>query len=218
MSGAKMPPQVQWRELEKLERKISASDGGGILERWHYGREVLKARAGKKKLPDGILDDLVAAAGTKMTKKGERKPKISEREIRNRIRLAEVYPTEAHVRQIIAERELWSEIIAAGFPEVIVDESLFDLDETEPTVPDAWEQLTILPGFRPTVKIGGKDKPIAEMTVPEAIAYREKSRATHESYGKWLSQIELTVDIVIDGWNGDPEAKALDTYNRAMSP
>jgi hypothetical protein len=213
---SKQFPQVQWRELEKLERRIAASDGGGVLERWHYGQEILKAKAGKKRIPDGMLEDLVKAAGTKPTKRGERKSAISVREIRNRVRLAEVYPTEAHVRQIFAELGLWSEIIAQGFPEVIVDEAMFDVDET-PAAPDAWEQLTLLPGFRAVVRVGGKDTPIADMTVPEAIAYREKSRATHESYGKWLAQIDLTVDIVIDGWDGDPEAKALDAYKRGIS-
>lgn len=216
MSKPDKQPVVDWRELSKLERKIHASDDGGIFERWNYGREVLKAKVGRQQLPQGMLADLVKAAGTKKDAKGSEKPRISEREIRNRVRLAEVYPTDQHLRQIIAEVGLWSEIIAAGFPEVIVDEAVFEIDET-PAPPDAWEQLTLLPGFRPVVKIGGKDKPIADMTVPEAIAYREKSRATHESYGKWLAQIDLTVDIVIDGWNGDPEAKALDAYKRGIS-
>jgi hypothetical protein len=174
--------QTQWRELERLERKIAASDSGGILERWNYGVEVLKAKAGKRKLPDGMLAGLVAAAGMKKDAKGNEKPKISERDIRYRVQFAEVYPTEAHVRQIIAEWGLWSEIIAAGFPEVVVDEtpSVGDvLDDIEGGAgdPQEFEQ----PGLFPDLV---KKIPLPVSPLRNLVAYAEEMRGMTASYAK----------------------------------
>lgn len=183
MSKPNKSPQTQWRELERLEKKIAASDSGGILERWHYGVEVLKAKAGKKKLPDGMLAGLVAAAGTKRDAKGNEKPKISEREIRYRVQLAETYPTEAHVRQIIAECGLWTEIIAKGFPEVIVDETpsvddvLDDIEGQAHGDAQEFEQ----PGLFPDMV---KRTPLPKTPLRVLVAYAEEMREMTASYAK----------------------------------
>lgn len=190
----------------KIERKITAGDGGGIMSRWHYGREALKARAGRKQLPDGMMANLIKEAGADGKK-------LSEREIRYRMKFASVYASDQQVCKIIADLGTWSEIIAAGFPSVEVDEE--PDPEADIPAPDSWEQLSLLPGFKPTVKVHGREMPVADMTVPEAIAYRDKYRAMHEGFGKTLAQIEITVGLIEDGWDGDPLTKAVDAYRRA---
>ncbi len=214
MSKANKRSVVDWRALTKLEKKVFADERGGIMHRWEYGREVLKAKAGRKQLPDGVIAQLIKAAGTKVDRNGNEKPKISEREIRNRVRLAEVYTDDQQVGKIIADLETWSAIIEAGFPPVeIPDRDLLDLiDAMEVEPPDSWEQLTLLPGFKPMVKVGGREVRFDFMTVPEAIAYRDKVRSMHDSFGKTVDLIEATVDAIIDGWDGDPETKAVDAY------
>jgi len=196
----------------KLEKKITASDSGGVMERWHFGQEVLKSKTGRRQLPDGMIADLVKAAG--LRKNG--KPKLSEREIQRRVRFAEVYATDQQVRQILADLGSWSEIIAANFPEVTVDEDLAEPEDLELPAADGWDQLTLLPGFKETVRVHRRDVPLAELTVPESIAYRDKYRSMHEGFGKTLDLIERTVDAIIDGWDGDPETKAVDAYKRAI--
>lgn len=203
MSKANKKSAVDWRALSKLEQKIASDERGGIMHRWEYGREVLKAKAGRRQLPDGMIADLVAA--------GDRNGKpISATEIRNRIRFAEAYSNDQQVNRISDDLGSWSAIIEAGFPSV---GDLLDLiEELEAEPPDGWEQLTLLPGFKPIVKIKGREVRFDQMTVPESIAYRDKYRSMHDSFGKTLDAIETTVDAIIDGWDGDPETKAVDAY------
>lgn len=202
MSKANKGPVVDWRALSKLESKIFADERGGIMHRWEYGREVLKAKAGRKQLPDGMIADLVAA--------GDRNGKpISATEIRNRIRFAEAYANDRQVNRIADDLGSWTAIVDAGFP--AVGDDLLDLiDEIE--APDGWEQLSLLPGFKPIVKVGGREVPFDKMTVPESIAYRDKFRSMHDSFGKTLDLVEATVDAILEGWDGDPETKAVDAY------
>lgn len=214
MSKVNKGSVVDWRALSKLEQKVFADERGGIMHRWEYGREVLKSKVGRKQLPDGLIAKLIEAAGTKVDRNGNVKPKISEREIRNRVRLAEVYPTDQQVGKIIADLETWSAIIEAGFPPVeLPEEDLLDLIEAmEFEPPDGWEQLTLLPGFKPMVKVNKREVRFDLLTVPEAIAYRDKFRSMHDSFAKTLDQVETTVDAIIDGWDGDPTTKAIDAY------
>lgn len=209
MTKPKAQPSVDWKALAKLEKKIFADERGGIMHRWEYGREVLKAKAGRKQLPDGMIADLVAA--------GDRNGKpISPTEIRNRIRFAEAYTYDQQVIRISVELGSWSAIIEAGFPAVEIDEEwVIGAEGVEP--PDGWEQLSLLPGFKPIVKIHGREVRFDQMTVPESVAYRDKYRAMHESFGKSLDLIEATVEAILEGWDGDPEAKALDAYRRGST-
>lgn len=185
------PKAAAFAELKKIEQRIDADDHGGIRHRWEYGREVLKSKEGRKQLPDGLIAKLIEASGTKVDRNGNEKPKISEREIRNRVRLAETYTTDQQVGRIIADLGTWTAIIEAGFPPVeMPDEDLLDLIEAmELEPPDGWEQLTLLPGFKPIVKINKREVRFDLMTVPEAIAYRDKYRSMHDSFAKSLDLV-----------------------------
>lgn len=195
----------------KLARKIASDERDGIERRYEYGAELLKARSGRQRLPKGFLADRIAEndrAGL---------PKISEGELQRYMRLAEVYPTKAHRRHAMTLIGSWFEIVRQNFPEVIVDEDLIEPEDLEVPAPDEFEQLSLLPGFKETVKVHGREMPIGEATVPDLIAYREKYRSMHEGFGKTLALIEATVDAILDGWDGDPETKAVDAYHRSAS-
>jgi hypothetical protein len=64
---------------------------------------------GSSQLKPGRADELIAAT----TARGY---KLSATEIRNRLRCARAYPTEAQIQQILVEFETWSALIQADFP------------------------------------------------------------------------------------------------------
>lgn len=192
-------------EYLKIERRIAADERGGIMHRWQYGRALLKAKAGRKQLPDGLIRDLVAAA----TAAGF---KISEREIQRRIRFATVYATDQQVRQILADLGSWSAIAEAGFPPVVVDE-LDDAEQLELGAPDEWEQLSLIPGLAPTLKVGGRRIALADATVADIRAYRDMYAQVHENYGKRLALIEAALRAMLDG-SRDENENAVDAWKR----
>lgn len=102
----------------RLEKNIAASDTGGILERWTFGRRLLmdgKAMsASRRSLQPGVALRLIAeakAAGYKM---------LSEREIQYRLQAARTYETEAQIRSAAADLGTWRSLCDAGFPQVEV--------------------------------------------------------------------------------------------------
>lgn len=192
----------------RLEGRIAADERGGIMHRWEYGRQLLKAKAGRKQLPHGLLGDLVKAAI-------DAGLKLSEREIQRRIKCATVYDSEAKVRRALADFGSWSALDAAGFPAVVVDEPGLDPDEMHDGPPDAWEQMTLIPGFKETVKVRGREIPLGEATVGEAVDYREKYRQMHEGFAKTLALIEVAVEAMLDGSGGDLDANAVEAWRRA---
>lgn len=199
----------------KLERKIATVGADDVIRRWEYGQELLKAKAGKKKLPDGLIDDLV--------KDAERDGmKVSRREIQYRVRCAEVYASKAQLRKIVCTIGPWSEIIAAGFPEISIDEIAVDPDQTDEigvsnSAPDEWEQLSLIPGLAPTLKVKGREVPLDEATVSDVEAYAEMYRQIHANYAKRLALIEQALRAMRDGSNDDPEANAVDAWRRGIA-
>lgn len=208
--GAGTSPRVKTTSIEKLEAKITASDGGGVLARWRYGQKLLEAKAGRKQLPDGMIADLIKAAA----RAGKT---ISEREIQYRLKLASVYATDQQVRKAIADLGTWTEIIKAGFPPVELDEPE-DLEAAgiSTAAPDSWEQLSIVPGLGETLKVGGRTIRLAEATVADVKAYRDKYAEVHANFAKRLALIENALRIMADATD-DPDANALDAWRRGLS-
>lgn len=100
----------------RLEKNIAASDTGGILERWRYGRRLLsdgKATTPAGNLRHGVLASLIADAKAEGYK-------ISEREIRYRLECARAYQTEAEIGTASADFADWTALREAGFPPVEV--------------------------------------------------------------------------------------------------
>jgi len=198
---------------KSLQKAIARGEGRAIEDRWAYGRAILadpkKLASSGEQLRAGAIEALIAdakAIGSKLT----------ETEIRRRIRCARTYPTVDAIRSLATEYETWWDLVQAGFPAIEIDEELAEPLDLELPAADAWDQLTLLPGFKETVRVHRRDVPLAELTVPESIAYRDKYRSMHEGFGKTLDLIERTVDAIIDGWDGDPETKAVDAYKRAI--
>lgn len=183
------------------------------MHRYRYGQELLKAKAGRRQLPDGLVTELIVDA----LRAGF---KISEREIQYRVKFATVYANDQQVRKAIADFGSWSGLIQAGFPVVEIDEPDDLIDEAEAAgihlgAPDDFEQLTLIPGLPETIKVNGRRIPLAEATVADAKAYRETFRQIHENFGKTLGQIELAVEAMERGSGGDDAANALEAYRRA---
>jgi len=100
----------------RLEKNIAASDTGGILERWRYGRRLLsdgKATTPAGNLKNGVLENLIGDA----TVSGYT---ISRREIQWRLQCGKTYPTEAQLRTASAQFADWTALRDAGFPQVEV--------------------------------------------------------------------------------------------------
>jgi hypothetical protein len=142
--------------------------------------------------------------------------KVSEREIQRRVRCAESYDSEAKVRQALADFGTWSALAEAGFPPVQSDE----LDEVEAAgvstaAPDDYEQLSMIPGLAPVLSVAGRKIPLAEATVADVEAYRDMYRQIHENYGKRLALIEAALETMREGSDGDDDANALESWQRA---
>lgn len=199
-----MSKSTVYTRLAKLERKLTANDSTGILIRWEYGRELLKAKAGRAQLPAGMIDDLVAA--------GERDGQpISRREIQYRAKFATVYVSEAQVRKIICTLGSWSEIINAGFPEVAVDEvlspeAILDAIESQPRELLEFEQIGMFPEIVKTI-------PLAESTLRHLIAYAEEMAAMTASYARRDIERREHLNALSAAVSGDLDA----TYPEAVS-
>jgi hypothetical protein len=188
----------------KLERRIAADEQGGILHRWRYGRELLGAKAGRKQLPHGLIGDLVQAAARAGLK-------LSEREIQWRIKCATVYATEAQVRTAGADFGSWTALRDAGFPPVADEPDL--LTELAESVPDSFEQLTLIPGLGPEINARGRRIPLAEATIADIRAYRDMYAQIHENYGKRLALIDNALSAMCAGADDD-DANAVEAWQR----
>lgn len=108
----------------KIDKEIIAHDGGGIWERWRYGRLLLvddTATTAAGNLQHGVLAKLILAA--------ERHGiKVSEREIRRRVQCARTYPTRSQIGQLLTDFRTWDEVINSTWPEypTLEDERPYD--------------------------------------------------------------------------------------------
>lgn len=111
----------------RYEKRIAASDNGGILERWAMGQALLadaKKMTAAGNLKHGALEKLLAEA------KAAGYP-VTDREIRYRLQCARAYATEAEIGTACSDFKTWSDLRAAGFPVVQV----FLDSDTEPFDP-----------------------------------------------------------------------------------
>jgi hypothetical protein len=105
---------MRYARYLRQEKYIRASDTGGILERWKFGRRLLEddtATTPAGNLKHGVLDRLITHASA-------RGYKIGEQEIQRRLRAARTYETEAQIRELLTDFETWDELARAGFPPV----------------------------------------------------------------------------------------------------
>lgn len=195
----------------RLERRLAVTATSDLVIRWKCGLELVKAKAGRKKLPDGYIDDRIAElAADGIT--------VSRRELQYRIKLAETYTSKAQLRKIICAMGSWSEIIAAGFPAVEIDEPDEVEDEGLSTAaPDEWEQLSLIPGLGETLKVGGRHIPLEEATIADVASYEQVYANIHANFEKRLAQIRRALQLMREGADGDDTANALDAWKRGIT-
>jgi hypothetical protein len=205
-------------EYLRLEKRIASGERDTVPHRWRYGRDLLKARAGRQRLPHGLLADRVAEA-ERAGLKG-----VNRRELQHRMAFAEAYPTEAHMRTAVRLFGSWSALRDAGFPSV-PDEEVGDLDlldeldatEIAGAAPDEFEQLTLIPGYAAILKIGGRRVPLDEATVADIEAYTDMCVEMHENYSKRMASMLASRDRIRAGAAGDPNANAVEAYGRGAA-
>lgn len=194
----------------RLETRIASTSASDILCRWRYGRALLEAKAGRKQLPHGMIESLISdAAGAGL--------KVSEREIQRRIKCAEVYGSEAEVRRASDGLGSWTALHEAGFPSVQMDEpDALDAAGISTKAPDEFEQLSLIPGLAPTLKVHGRVVPLDEATVADVEAYRDMYQQIHDNYGKRLALIQVALEAMREGSGGDDTANAVQSWKRAI--
>lgn len=191
----------------RLEKNIAASDTGGILERWRYGRTLLTDPVRvtpNSNLKNGVLAELIGEAkGIGVT--------ISRSEIQYRMQAARVYESEAQLSKILGQFENWWGLIQAGFPPVETD------SDDEPYDPHAaggkqpkpltQEPLTTsdgkpVPAFDPPVRFGG-DEHGPRSTIEDLYAACKESEGYTERMAANDARRRGHVDDLADAVGGD---------------
>ncbi len=122
---------MRYTRYLRLERHIAASDTGGIIERWRFGRRLLDDPAAvtpAKNLRHGVLDQLIAEANAQ----GFR---LSKTEVNYRMQCGRAYASEAEISTACGDFKTWSDLRAAGFPPVQVPLDA-DTEPFDPRDPD----------------------------------------------------------------------------------
>jgi hypothetical protein len=115
---------MRYARYLRYEKNIAASDKGGVLERWSYGRRLIEddtATTPAGNFRHGVLAKLVGNAAASGFK-------LSEREIQRRLQCGRTYETEAQIRHAVADFETWHDLAAAGFPAVEMPEGAEPFD------------------------------------------------------------------------------------------
>lgn len=191
----------------KLEKHIAASDTGGILERWRYGRTLLtdpKMTTPNGNLKDGRREQLIEEAAAAEFR-------ISRTEIAYRLQCARAYETE---RQLFTAREQyadWTAFRNSGFPPVEIDDpgEPYDphaADRKQPK-PPTQEPLTTadgkpVPQFDPPVKFGG-DEHGPRSTIGDLYAACKESEGYTERMAANDAKRRDYVDDLADAAGGD---------------
>jgi N6-adenosine-specific RNA methylase IME4 len=94
--------ELEFTRFVRLEERIAGAEGEGLRARWEFGHELLRARDGKGRLPNGYLTKLCEQTGA------------SRSELTFRSRFAEQFPTEAELSSALDSYGSWHRLIADG--------------------------------------------------------------------------------------------------------
>lgn len=194
----------------RLEKNIAASDTGGILERWRYGRELVTDRKRTTEAGNfrtGAIDEMITigkAAGVS----------LSRREIQYRAQCARAYPTETELRTARAQFADWTEFREAGFPPVELPDGVDPGDPYDPHAADRkpprgtpQEPLTTsdgkrVPEFAPPVRFGG-DEHGPRSTIEDLYAACKESEGYTDRMAANDARRRAYVDDLRDAVGGD---------------
>jgi N6-adenosine-specific RNA methylase IME4 len=104
MSAVAPVMDLSFARLSHLEERISESEHGGLRARWEFGHELLRARDGKGRLPNGYL---VAVA---------EKTKASRAEIGKRMQFAARFASEKELCNAVTQFGSWHAIVNEALP------------------------------------------------------------------------------------------------------
>ena len=93
------PDPWDFETLLIIDKRIDTSEADSIRDRWEFGRLMLAARDGRKRLPNGYLAQLVQRTGK------------SRRELGYRVQFAETYPTEAELCNALHSLTSWHDVV-----------------------------------------------------------------------------------------------------------
>jgi hypothetical protein len=85
--------------LVHLEERIGGAESEGLRARWEFGRELLAARDGKGRLPNGYLKAVCAET------------KSSRSELVYRMQFAERFPTEDELSNALDSYRSWFSVV-----------------------------------------------------------------------------------------------------------
>lgn len=85
--------------LVRIDERIDAHEGEAIRDRWEFGLDLVAARDGAGRLPNGYLANLVQRTGK------------SRAELKFRAQFAERYPTEEELANALANCTSWRELV-----------------------------------------------------------------------------------------------------------
>lgn len=107
--------------LARIEERIGAAEDSGLRARWEFGHELLAARDGKGRLPNGYLKAVSERTG------------VARGELQRRTRFAERFPTEDELCHAMTQFGSWYEVV-----NVALAKSADDAEdvETELVVPE----------------------------------------------------------------------------------
>lgn len=181
------------------EKRIAASDSGGIWERWRWGLSLLNDAGRITKngnLKHGVLDELTQV-------RDSRGRRLSEREIRYRLQVARAYPTEAQIGRILADFENWWSLIQAGFPPVPApaDEPAADPRDADERVRDHARQLAELAGDQLSLFPDDMFGPLA--TLAELAKYAQEMRGLTARFAQRDTERDAYLAQLVAAAGGD---------------
>jgi len=198
---------MRYARYLRLEKYIAASDTGGIIERWRFGRRLLEDDAATTpagNLRHGVLANLTGNASS-------RGYRLSEREIQYRLQAGRTYATEAEIRTASADFADWTELRNAGFPPVDVppDALPFDPRDADEKARDAARELARRSGERgeqdqlALFDYFPDDKFTELTTLGELAKYAGEMAALTERYARKDRDRAAYLDSLIGAVNGD---------------
>lgn len=87
--------------LVRIDQSIDDNEATALRARWQFGQELVAARDGAGRLPNGYMRELAERTGK------------TARELQYRARFAEVYPTEAELRNAVSQFSSWHQTVKA---------------------------------------------------------------------------------------------------------
>jgi N6-adenosine-specific RNA methylase IME4 len=85
--------------LVRIEARIGEAEGSGLRARWEFGHELLAARDGKGRLPNGLLKTITE------------RTLVSRSELQLRMRFAERFATEDELCNAVAQFRSWHQVV-----------------------------------------------------------------------------------------------------------